>query len=451
LLKLVEVGVANELLVGKPRLGWLVDGDPSTPHVAVMLQDTGDEIELTVPLQGLGSAADPYQRWFASGMQYGDDPEHTKFLYAPPKQLLFQDGDGSVALVGCRSAGFSTNMGAGRGRILPGYAVFGGERLDYNHVNGMRTVLPALALWTGLRSVHVEAYRDHAARVQRMAVSLESPAEEALARTHNLTLWPSWTTESDEFGTFTAHNVVGLQTSLARPKSFVDLFATHTAVRDLLSVSAWESFGFSDVWVHRTDDPERSLSGELLDERWSRVASARIRKHQGWSASPRFLFNYLDVGSKGVRRWLALRRKYVEAIQPLVGLVDQRSMFLETRMVQSGIALEALGYQLAIDHGMNPRTKPSFKKCLDLILDDLPLDPSVAAREAWKTQSTDCYMGVKHPDRPTPDFRDLYGTLRQHLLVLRLWIAGRLGVAEETLRPRLTLDPHAREVTFSDA
>lgn len=27
----------NELIVGQPRLGWLIDGNPKTPETAVML------------------------------------------------------------------------------------------------------------------------------------------------------------------------------------------------------------------------------------------------------------------------------------------------------------------------------------------------------------------------------------------------------------------------------
>ena len=34
----------NVLVEGNPRLGWFGDGDPETPEMAVMLQNTGEQI-----------------------------------------------------------------------------------------------------------------------------------------------------------------------------------------------------------------------------------------------------------------------------------------------------------------------------------------------------------------------------------------------------------------------
>jgi len=36
----------NELIVGEPRLGWLIDGNPDTTESAVMLRDTGFSIHV---------------------------------------------------------------------------------------------------------------------------------------------------------------------------------------------------------------------------------------------------------------------------------------------------------------------------------------------------------------------------------------------------------------------
>jgi hypothetical protein len=78
----------NELIVGQPRLGWFIDGNRDTEQIAVMLQDTGSAIELTVPLRGMFSAKDPYGRWWSSGVAFDDDPDRTKHSYEPPRVLL---------------------------------------------------------------------------------------------------------------------------------------------------------------------------------------------------------------------------------------------------------------------------------------------------------------------------------------------------------------------------
>ena len=69
----------NELIVGEPRLGWLIDGNPETPEAAVMLRDTGSVIELRIPLQGMLREDGPYARWWSSLTIHADDPKQTKY------------------------------------------------------------------------------------------------------------------------------------------------------------------------------------------------------------------------------------------------------------------------------------------------------------------------------------------------------------------------------------
>lgn len=67
-------------IVGEPRLGWLIDGNPKTPETAVMLQDTGSVIELRIPLQGILREDGLYTRWWSSLTMYADDPERTNIV-----------------------------------------------------------------------------------------------------------------------------------------------------------------------------------------------------------------------------------------------------------------------------------------------------------------------------------------------------------------------------------
>ena len=117
----------NELIVGEPRLGWLIDGNPETPEAAVMLRDTGSVIELRIPLQGMLREDGPYARWWSSLTMHADDPEQTKYSYTPPRVMLFHDDCGVVALVGCRAGGTRQTLDAGYGVIVANYAVLGGR------------------------------------------------------------------------------------------------------------------------------------------------------------------------------------------------------------------------------------------------------------------------------------------------------------------------------------
>lgn len=432
----------NVLVEGRPRLGWFYDGDSRTPEVAVMLHDTGKQIALTVPTKGLVES-EPYFRWFMDGTHFADDPDRKKYSYKPPRVVMFEDNDGPVVLVGCRATGTKFNFGAGTGLIVPNFAVFGARNMKYEGINGLRTELPGLGEWSGQQSVHTKARTDARGRLQKVEVTLESPPEVPLARRMNLTLRPTWkTSHPDNIGTFATHDVVELMTTSKRAASWEDHLKGHIAIRELLVLAAWRHFGFRRLWTNRSDDPERVLSGDEIGPRWADVATHRLHKHEGWTKNPQYLFTFSDIGAAGVRRWLRLRAHFGRALQPLVGIADQKDAFWETRLVQSGIALEALGYQIEVDNGgtnLDHRGQLAYLKGLDVILDDMVHVPLDDVKD-WKRRSRDCYMAIKHPDNELPDSLVLANTVRENLLVLRVWLAGRRlsedhNCEEDSVRP----------------
>ena len=112
----------------------------------------------------------------------------------------------------------------------------------------------------------------------------------------------------------------------------------------------------------------------------------------------------------------------------------------------SGIALEQLGYLIEMKRGsgsrLNERGGLSFKNALDVILGDmktLPINQDEV--EDWKDRCRNLYMGAKHGDRQEVDHLTMLNTLRENLLVLRYWIAGRLGVSSKALDCNLPWDP----------
>lgn len=218
--ELASVMAENVLVPGKPRLGWLVDGDETTPDIAVMLEDTGSQIEVTVPTKGMFGRDDPYRRWFSDSISFGDDPDRTKYAYRPPAIIQVHDKDGPVVLVGCRSSGHWMNLtGPGQGKIVASFAILGARHLNYSRINGLRAEFPALASWTGLRSVRTEPKTDGTGRVQRVEVILDSPPSQSLSRRMNLALRPTWRTSyPDTVGTFAAHDVVELMTATKVPR-----------------------------------------------------------------------------------------------------------------------------------------------------------------------------------------------------------------------------------------
>ena len=105
--------------------------------------------------------------------------------------------------------------------------------------------------------------------------------------------------------------------------------------------------------------------------------------------------------------------------------------------------MEALGYQLAAERtpsALDARGQISYTGAMNVILDDMPVVP-VRDVDAWRSRSRLSYMGVKHADKPTPDMLTLANAYRENALVLRYWLASKLGCAQATLAKRLQQDP----------
>lgn len=265
----------------------------------------------------------------------------------------------------------------------------------------------------------------------------------------NLSLYPTWRASNpDQDGAFVGEDIVQLETRTKRPRSWNDHLAAHSAIRELLLIAAWYPFGFSRLWVHRGDDPETVASGKPVGDRWAEAVTYRLRKHKAWDREPKFLFRLADLPAGAVSRWIKLRSTYERALQPLVALGDETQGFLEARMVQSGIALEALGHQIGVAQGRSPNSQTKYSTALNRVLGELAYNPIDATD--WKSRSIDCYRGVKHADRAVPDSLIMLNTLRENLLVLRLWVASRLGVAARDLRSRVPRDPLASEYVLLD-
>lgn len=437
----------NELIRGEPRLGWFVDGNPDTDHIPVMLRDTGAAIELTVPLMEMHGKDDPYRRWWSPGTLFMDDPDRSKYSYAPPRVLMMTDDYGSVVLVGCRSSGYRSNHWVGRGRIVANYAILGGESLNYQEVRGMRSEIPALAAWTRLSGMDVSVERDDVNRAKSVQMALTTPPPVALARRMNLTMQSTWRTKRTT-GSFIASEGVKLQTTASKARSWDEHLQVHGALLDLVSIAAWSPFGFAVVEVQRTNDGRRDRDDQSAGSTWLKVATHRLPKHEEWSKEPQFLFPYHEVAPRGVKRWLRLRSDYGRVVGPMLNILRSDKPWSHASLVQSGIALEMLGYLVDTikNHGakLNSRGQMNFKVGLQVILDDMQTKP-FSDTDGWIDRAHSAYMGAKHPDRAEPDSLDMLNALRENLLVLRFWIALQLGAKPKTLDDRVGMEPHSQE------
>ena len=450
----------NELIVGEPRLGWLIDGNPDTTETAVMLRDTGAAIELRIPLQGVFGEEGPYGRWWSSLSMYADDPERTEHNYTPPRVMLFHDDCGAVVLVGCRAGGFRKTFGAGYGIIVANYAVLGGRSLKYEQFNGMRSDIPAMAAWTGITSMDVKPNNNAEGLLESLQVELKRVAPISVSRTLNLAIHPLWEA-SHTRSAFSTREQIVLETMVKKARSWEEHLKVHGAMWDLVSIAAWKPFSVARLEVCRSDDLGRTSRG--ITERWSQVATHRLPQYSDDDRrSLSFLFWYDNIGPRGVKHWLHLREEYTDAFDPFLSILRSDDPWNDTNVVQIGIVLEKLGYLIDIKKNegahLNGHNQLSFMEALQVILDDMPVTPFVGDDEsenevhenessvddtsdAWKRNIRAAYMGLKHADRTMPDSLDLINALRKSILVVRFWVAHQIGVHENVLKEGRKYDP----------
>lgn len=435
----------NTLRIGESRLGQLFDDDPATPLVTALLENDGNRITLRVPWERDGHGG-PYRRWFSgSSIRWGDDPDQTRFKYRVPEILWFDDPRGPVALVGCRSLGSQSLVGgAGEGIVGVTFAVIGG-RGDYRKINGLRTELPGLADWIGLRAVTSKVEQDSSGRVTAFELKASSPEALRLDRRMNMRVHANWRTSGAEADTTAVVEALQVETKVATPRRWEEHLALHQIVRDLLDVAAWELTPYSSLYMHRVDDPHTAMSGRIVGDQWVPVHTRSLRSSGDHPARREYLFRFDDIGVAGFRRWARLHKDFRRGLGPMLALLDLRSAHVETRIAQSGVALEAIGYSLALEAGASARTagKEPHAKRLERIASELPtgaLQDVIPDLAGWIAQSNDAYNGVKHANRVLPNPIDLLNAERENEIVFRAWVSTRIGLADNTLRQRLRSD-----------
>ena len=432
----------NRLRVGEPRLCRLIDGDPETSGAVVMLRDTGNAIEATFPIAGMVDSGGSYDRWWSRGVTYGDDPDYS---YSPPSVMLLYDDNGSVVLIGCRATEWKRTLNAGRGVIVADFAVIGGESLDYGKINGMRTASPAYSQWMGGSSISVNRDVDQSDRLQSLTLSLKRVEDFQVSQRFSLSARWDWRV-MPVLGGYDVRESLVFQTVVEDPREWSAHLNLHLAVLDLISIAAWKNCAFSEIYVNRRDDPEKALAGNILGVRWAEVMSRVLPGDDVSDCGKNFLFTYNDASSGVIDIWFQLKMDYGRALDYLLRILRSGHTWSPQSAVISSIALEQLGY-LIEDHDnsrshLDNRGQLHFKDALGVILDDMEAIPiGCDDVEGWKERCRNVYMGAKHADREEADHLTMLNTLRENLLMLRYWIAQRLGVSGDVLERNLARDP----------
>lgn len=405
-----------------------------------MAFDNGEEIELTVNFEH----SDPIGRRFSGrSMSYGDDPNYVHFDYSMPSQVWFIDPHGVICFV--QPHGRSNSFGSWHeGRLRFAYAVeVGAVGARYERINAMQSRIEGLEEWIPIGSVSHDYVREADSSLSSV-FTLKRQEPVKIARTLNAQIRPTYSfLASSVPGQTKLADEVRVKTSATKARSWHEHLDIHKGVRDLLVVAGWRDYGTWDISVSRQDDPERALAGNVVGERWARVATYALPQPSGHDQHHRYLFDYDDVGPNGVRRWLGLRKRHRRGIAGMIHSVGIPGVALETAISEAGAALEHLGYEIAVERGDRPgrHLESHLRRVAEQGACDMAID-----LDTWPARFADAYNTVKHPDR-RPDLwsaLDLSNVLRESQLLFRAWVARRLGVTKKTLERNRGLVPMSR-------
>lgn len=415
------------------RFGFIFDGIDESPHVAVQLTRTATGITMSLPW--LDDYNEMHERWFMQGATWGDDPDGTKFQYQVPTSIVFVDPSGPIALVGCRAAGYNSNMvfGVGVGRASVQFAVLGArDAAAYDSINGLRSELEGLGTWVGLRSLSQERELDEQGKLSVATMRLDSPQPIVISHSPRLEIRPAYRYGPGEHPDETViKERMLVQTSSRKPDDWWKHLDHHFALRDLVRLASWRRLNFLSHEAMRNDDPMRTLDGRSHGREWRTVATSLT----GQVSEPSklnhfdFTFHYGDVSKAGITRWLEFHRNEPRIVQPIMKLLDLEGASLETHLAQMGIGLEALGYWTALKTGVPKRVakEEALEARLTRIVNDLRIDLPLNAAEYASTIAT-AYNSVKHANRNLPPSKTLYRAYRMGIQLFRVWAMDLLGV-----------------------
>lgn len=417
-----------------PRIGFLFDGDPDTGLMSATYEHDVDGVRLRVPFR---SRDDIRARWWSAGIQYADDPDRTRYSYSTPTELDYIDNQGPVALIGCQSAGATTQLvgsGIGVGTIRARYAIEKARSAtDFLQLNGLRSQIDGLSYWLAF-AAHKTSVKWPKGGGWEVTTTMTPVDDLKLAQPLALKATVVGSAPGGWSPDVQYRSTVYVETYTKTMREWDEHLRLHYAIRNLARIAAWHPINFQSHQAASRHDTSENASGKTFPN-WREVRTAMTGiAEPSWSPSDRFLFYFSDIGTRGISRWLKLAATYDRGLAPFVQLLDLEGVTVDAVLSQLGIVLEALGYQALIEAGRTPAAANAttvegrVKHLLQEVAGCLTFPHGDFAGDFARS-----YNSVKHANRKQLPPHIKAEHFRQGVQLVRLWVALRLGVSKSKL------------------
>lgn len=414
--------MARKLVLGLEGVGHVEGLDEEMSAAFLRLDERGGEVSLP----RVGSTGDLFVGFL------GRDADGI------PTTLRYHDTKGSYVLGGCRDVGGSVStLGTGLTRLRAQRVIDAGDSdVDYVEVDGMASEIDGLSNWSGMSTVtQTTDFRSWVSlRAENQEPILLGGDAEATVES-SFTYNPS--PNGNVFG-ITDLSIIRTRTDDLRP--WQEHAAVHHMVQDLMCLVFGKPCLARIATVKREDD--QPYAAEDDDRRlWREVYEPTFGRAATWvepldRAKEIPLFRLGDVDRSDLDRWIENWDLWSRPTWIAVTTMFQRGTTIESRLLQVGVALEALGHALWTATGGTGRT-PQYPELLELVTNAVAVEhPRIYAGQpvdAWRNGFNAAFKGTKHADNPLPSGVVARDFAAQGMNLIRAWLGTQLGVADAIL------------------
>jgi hypothetical protein len=390
------------------------------------------------------------------------EPRQSGLMSMPPREiperLVFVDSRGVVGLDGC-AIRRATRRG-NQPSLVEVHADHSIQlkrpRSDFTLVNSVRSEIAGLATWVTTKSVvEKETYLDNDDLITSVVFKAKADSAKVVGTADGLRFVPFFDATSARSLSGGRHEIVEKMFVETRVEDVIDLevhLKTHRNLQELLVIAYGEPCGQRLSWLASSAKPsERIMSRTGSGDVWRGVISTWCGRGDADAPMevPRkhTLFDYPDIGAAGVKRWIEESSEWARVVGPLVLWHFHSGNSVEVELLQIGVAVEALGYKIAVRKGLiQPGGSQSFPQYLKRIGEDLKCDvgpvikggphngvPAHDNYEAWSEDFNNLYKQAKHADHPLPNGLHAVIAARSGARLLRMWLAVEFGVDPHTV------------------
>ena len=370
---------------------------------------------------------------------------------AAPELLQFRGLDLSAALSELRSIGRAINFSSRNTelRFTVGRTVATSADLSYEEVNGISSTLEGFPGWAEVTAIEQSLILSSNG-TEPPTVCLKAQAKDSvdIGTRFNVSATTGFTAPKlDPYQLeYVYRNRTALRTETSELVTWNEHMQVHRMMQDLLclvynypcELSLSDSYRKDDQPELDTMSEEVCLWHEVHYKNFGRTRHVEPRKDFS-KAKPLFLLS--DTADGAVATWLDEFEKWSRPTWIAVETIFQPYLAAESRLIQIGVALEALGYTIwlyeenggVMPAGRRPSATGYFRRVAEkLPFSDLDISSEQTAK-SWAEAFNETYRGCKHADNALPDGLEAHRRAEQGLAVIRCWLAKKLGVVDETL------------------